>query len=103
MISRFALVIAAVSGICSAMPAAAGEIGIGVGPGGVTIGSGHGDRYRDRDATQKFTTGCCNQLAARPQAAAYFARRVVWSGLQPAWHFFILAERYDPPVWTEQF
>jgi hypothetical protein len=49
MISRFALVIAAVSGICSAMPAAAGEIGIGVGPGGVTIGSGHGDRYRDRD------------------------------------------------------
>jgi hypothetical protein len=49
MISRFALVIAAVAGICSAMPAGAEEIGIGVGPGGVTIGSGHGDRYRDRD------------------------------------------------------
>ena len=49
MISRLAVVVAAVAGICSAMPVGAEEIGIGVGPGGVTIGSDHGDRYRDRD------------------------------------------------------
>ena len=49
MIRRLAVAIAAAAGICSAMPVGAEEIGIGVGPGGVTIGSDHGDRYRDRD------------------------------------------------------
>jgi hypothetical protein len=38
----------AVGGIC-AIPAGATEVGIGVGPGGATIGSDHGDRSRDRD------------------------------------------------------
>ena len=46
---EYAVVIAAVAGICSAMPAGAEEVGVGVGPLGVTVGEGHGDRYRDRD------------------------------------------------------
>jgi hypothetical protein len=49
MIRRLAVAIAAAAGICSAMPAGAEEVGVGVGPGGVTIGSDHGDGYRDRD------------------------------------------------------
>src|ERR1700758_4622961 len=49
MSSRLAVIVVAAAGICSAMPAGAEEVGIGVGPGGVTIGSDHGDRYRDRD------------------------------------------------------
>ena len=48
---RLAVVIAAVAGICSAMPAGAEEVGISVGPVGVTVGSGHSDRDRDRDKT----------------------------------------------------
>ena len=50
MITRLAVVIAAVAGICSAMPAG-GEVGVGVGPVGVTVGSGHDERDRDRDKT----------------------------------------------------
>ena len=46
-----AVVIAAVAGICSAMPAGAEEVGVGVGPVGVTVGSGHDERDRDRDKT----------------------------------------------------
>jgi hypothetical protein len=46
---KYAVVIAAVAGICSAMPAGAEEIGVGVGRAGVTVGEGHGDRDRDRD------------------------------------------------------
>jgi hypothetical protein len=49
MIRRLAVAIAAVAGICSAIPAGAAEVGIDVGPGGVTIGSDRGDRSRDRD------------------------------------------------------
>jgi hypothetical protein len=48
MIKRFAIVAIAAAGICVAMPAGAEEIGIGVSPGGVTVGTSH-DRYRDRD------------------------------------------------------
>ena len=48
MISRFALVIAAVAGICSAMPAGAEEIGIGVGPSS-NDRIWPRDWYRDRD------------------------------------------------------
>ena len=51
MITRLAVVIAAVAGICSAMPAGAEEVGVGVGPIGVTVGSGHDERDRDRDKT----------------------------------------------------
>jgi len=46
---KYAVAIAAVVGICSAIPAAAEEVGIGVGPHGVTVGESHGDRDRDRD------------------------------------------------------
>ena len=46
---KYAIVIAAVAGIFSAMPAGAEEVGVGVGRAGVTIGEGHGDRDRDRD------------------------------------------------------
>src|ERR1035437_9180988 len=46
---KYAVVIAAVAGICSAMPAGAEEVGVGVGPVGVTVGSGHDERDRDRD------------------------------------------------------
>ena len=49
MIRRLAVAIAVVAGIYTAMPVAAEEVGIGVGPGGVTIGSDHSDRVRDRD------------------------------------------------------
>jgi len=45
---KYAVVVAAVVGICSAIPAAAEEVGIGVGPHGVTVGEGRGDRDRDR-------------------------------------------------------
>ena len=45
---KYAVAVAAVAGICSAIPAGAEEVGIGVGPNGVTVGEGHGDRDRDR-------------------------------------------------------
>jgi len=48
MITRLAVIIAAVAGICSAMPAGAEEVGVGVGPVGVTVGSGHDERDRDK-------------------------------------------------------
>ena len=46
MFSRLVVIVAAAAGIFSAMPAGAEEVGIGVGRGGLTIGSDHGDRYR---------------------------------------------------------
>jgi hypothetical protein len=46
---KYAIAIGAVLGALSAMPAGAEEIGVGIGPGGVTVGEVHGDRYRDRD------------------------------------------------------
>jgi len=49
MIRRFAVIAVAVAGICGAMPASAEEFGVGVGPGGVTVGTVRGDRDRDRD------------------------------------------------------
>ena len=48
MITRLAVVIAAVAALCSAMPAGAEEVGVGVGPVGVTVGSGDHDRDRDK-------------------------------------------------------
>jgi hypothetical protein len=49
MIRRFAVIAVAVAGICGVMPASAEEIGVGVGPDGVTVGTVRGDRDRDRD------------------------------------------------------
>jgi hypothetical protein len=50
---KYAVAVAAVMGICSAIHAGAEEVGVGVGPHGVTVGEVHGDRdrdhYRDRD------------------------------------------------------
>jgi hypothetical protein len=46
---KYAVVIAAVAGIFSAMPAGAEEVGVGVGRLGITVGEGDGDRDRDRD------------------------------------------------------
>jgi len=46
---KYAVAVAAVVGIFSAIPAGAEEVGIGVGPRGVTVGEGHGDRDRDRE------------------------------------------------------
>jgi len=46
---KYALAVAAVIGVCSAIPASAEEVGVGVGPHGVTVGEVHGDRDRDRD------------------------------------------------------
>ena len=46
---KYAVALAAVVGICSAIPAGAEEVGIGVGRSGVTVGEVHGDRDRDRE------------------------------------------------------
>ena len=46
---KYAVVVAVVVGICSAIPARAEEAGIGVGPRGVTVGESRGDRDRDRE------------------------------------------------------
>ena len=46
---KYAVAIAAVVGICSAIPAGTEEVGIGVVHHGVTVGEGHGDRDRDRE------------------------------------------------------
>lgn len=51
MIGRVAVLVVAVAGICSAMPAGAEEVGVGVGPNGVTVGAIHGDRDRERTKT----------------------------------------------------
>ena len=48
-VMKYALIIAAVTGICVAVPASAEEVGVGVGPVGVTVGAGH-DRDRERDS-----------------------------------------------------
>ena len=55
MTIRLAAIIAAVAGICSAMPAGAEEVGVGVGPVGVTVGSGHRDWDRDHDRDRDKT------------------------------------------------
>ena len=49
MINRYALVLVAA---CFAMPAAAEEVGVGVGPVGVTVGSGP-DRVREREVVRE--------------------------------------------------
>ncbi len=49
MIKHFIITAAALAAIGSVVPASAEEIGVGFGPGGVTVGAARGDRYRDRD------------------------------------------------------
>lgn len=46
---KYAVALVAVVSVCSVLPVRAEEVGIGVGPRGVTVGESHGDRYRDRD------------------------------------------------------
>ena len=46
---KYAVLVAAAVSICSAIPAGADEVGVVVGPHGVTVGEGRGDRDRDRD------------------------------------------------------
>jgi hypothetical protein len=57
MIKRFAIIAVAAAGIGTALPvttASAQEIGVGVGPGGVTVGAVGRDRYRDRDYDRDY-------------------------------------------------
>ena len=51
MINRFALVVVATA--CCAMPAVAEEIGVGVGPVGVTVGSGPDRVVREREIVRE--------------------------------------------------
>lgn len=47
MIKHLAIVAVAAAAISSAIPAKAQELGVGVGPNGVTVGAVGRDRYRD--------------------------------------------------------
>jgi len=49
---RFALLVAASAAIAVATPALAEEVGVGVGPVGVTVGSGP-DRVREREVIRE--------------------------------------------------
>ena len=51
MINRFALIV--VASVCCAMPAVAEEIGVGVGPVGVTVGSGPDRVVREREVIRE--------------------------------------------------
>ena len=54
MIKRFAVMAVAAVGISVAIPAGAEEIGVGIGPAAwVTVGTSHGDRYRDREVIRE--------------------------------------------------
>ena len=50
MIGRLALATLAIAGVCYVMPAAADEVGVGVGPAGVEV---HGGRDRDRTVVER--------------------------------------------------
>jgi hypothetical protein len=52
MIGRFAVLLVAAS-VCSAVPAGAEEIGVGVGPVGVTVGSGPDRVVREREVIRE--------------------------------------------------
>jgi hypothetical protein len=47
MIKHLAIIAVAAAGIGSAIPAKAQDVGVAVGPGGVTVGAVGRDRYRD--------------------------------------------------------
>ena len=51
MINRFALIV--VASACCSMPAVAEEIGVGVGPVGVTVGSGPDRVVREREVIRE--------------------------------------------------
>ncbi len=50
MIRQLALVTLAIAGVCYVAPAAADEVGVGVGPAGVEV---HGDRDREKTVIEK--------------------------------------------------
>jgi hypothetical protein len=50
MTPRLALVTLAIAGACYVMPAAADEVGVGVGPAGVVV---HGDRDREKTVIER--------------------------------------------------
>lgn len=52
MIKRFAVMSLAAAGICLAMPAGAQQVGVGVGPSGVTVGASP-DRVREREVIRE--------------------------------------------------
>ncbi len=52
MIKRFAVVSFAAAGICLAMPASAQQVGVGIGPNGVTVGASP-DRVREREVIRE--------------------------------------------------
>jgi hypothetical protein len=51
---KYALIIATVAAI--ATPAFAEDVGVRVGPAGVTVGESHRDHYRDRDDRDRDVT-----------------------------------------------
>jgi hypothetical protein len=52
MIKHLAIIAVAAAGISSAVPASAQDIGVGVGPRGVTVGVAP-DRYREREVVRE--------------------------------------------------
>jgi hypothetical protein len=52
MIKHLAIIAVAAAGISSAVPASAQDIGVGVGPRGVTVGAAP-DRYREREVVRE--------------------------------------------------
>ena len=53
MINRFALLVLVSTAAAVAAPAVAEEIGVGVGPVGVTVGSGHDRVVREREVIRE--------------------------------------------------
>ncbi len=49
MIKHLAIIAVAAMAISTSIPASAQNVGVGVGPDGVTVGAVRGDRYRDPD------------------------------------------------------
>jgi hypothetical protein len=75
MINRFALIVVATA--CCAMPAVAEEIGVGVGPVGVTVGSGPDRVVREREVSdpaspRKIFKILANNATVRPSMDRVF-------------------------------
>ena len=76
-------VIAAAALIGTALPACAEEVGVGVGPVGVTVGDGHRDRdvvrerevVRDRDEHRERTSSSRAIRPGRPDTSCRFQAR----------------------------
>ena len=57
MINRFAILVAATAAVAFAGPASAEQIGVGVGPVGVTVGSGPDRVVREREVIHERDRG----------------------------------------------